>query len=162
MAWQGAKERLQTGDSAKVTMQHGSAILDLEKGVRSKADLLGAGKSLTRVSETIFIVEAPDYQLNSEWTLRYGTSRVKAAARRGTSLDGFYRRELDIRPGDALHCMAQYDTLYGPDYEVLNENVTIIDVLDVIPAPTADAIPLQNYGADEVAPSLDNAAPAPV
>ena len=52
----------------------------------------------------------------------------------GKLLDKFYRRELDIRPGDALRCRVDFETSYGPDHEVLAERYRIVEILEVLPA----------------------------
>ena len=52
----------------------------------------------------------------------------------GTLLDKFYRRELDIRPGDALRCRVDFETSYGPDHEVLAERYRIVEIVEVLPA----------------------------
>jgi hypothetical protein len=49
-------------------------------------------------------------------------------------LDRFYRRELDIRPGDALRCKVDVETSYGPDHEVLAERYRIVEIVEVLPA----------------------------
>jgi hypothetical protein len=54
-------------------------------------------------------------------------------------LDKFYRRELDIRPGDALRCRVDFETSYGPDHEVLSERYRIVEILEVLPVARAAA-----------------------
>ncbi|HKP26247.1 MAG TPA: hypothetical protein VJV39_20435, partial [Dongiaceae bacterium] len=56
----------------------------------------------------------------------------------GTLLDRFYRRELDIRPGDALRCRVDIETAYAPDHEVLAERYRISEILEVLPASRPD------------------------
>ena len=53
-----------------------------------------------------------------------------AIAESGTLLDKFYRRELDIRPGDALRCKVDFETSYGPDHEVLAERYRITEIIE--------------------------------
>jgi hypothetical protein len=53
-------------------------------------------------------------------------------------LDKFYRRELDIRPGDALRCKVDFETSYGPDHEVLAERYRIVEIIEVLPAARTD------------------------
>jgi hypothetical protein len=74
-------------------------------------------------------------------------------------LDRFYRRELDIRPGDALRCRVDFETSYGPDHEVLSERYRIVVVIEVLPAArAADVQPLQPSGAvTDVEPELEPA-----
>ena len=53
-------------------------------------------------ADMIFVVEMPDYQATGQWQLKHGDTRTTAFCESGTLLDKFYRRELDIRPGDAI------------------------------------------------------------
>ena len=48
------------------------------------------------------------------------------------------RRELDVRPGDALRCRVDFETSYGPDHEVLAERYRIVEILEVLPASRSD------------------------
>jgi hypothetical protein len=79
----------------------------------------------------------PDYQASGQWQLKHGETRTTAIAEPGTLLDKFYRRELDIRPGDALRCKVDFETSYGPDHEVLAERSRITEILEVLPASRA-------------------------
>ena len=96
---------------------------------------------MTRGKNMIFIVEMPDYQATGQWQLKHGDTRTIAYSEPGTLLDKFYRRELDIRPGDALRCRVDFETSYGPDHEVLSERYRIVEILEVLPAarPGAEA-----------------------
>jgi hypothetical protein len=80
----------------------------------------------------IFVVEMPDYQATGQWQLKHGGTRTLAYCEPGTLLDKFYRRELDIRPGDALRCRVDFETSYGPDHEVLAERYRIVEILEVL------------------------------
>jgi hypothetical protein len=81
----------------------------------------------------------PDYQATGQWLLKHGGTRTTAIAEPGTMLDKFYRRELDIRPGDALRCKVDFETSYGPDHEVLAEHYRIVDILEVLPVTKAES-----------------------
>jgi hypothetical protein len=81
----------------------------------------------------IFVVEMPDYQAAGEWRLKHGDTHTIAYCEAGTLLDKFYRRELDIRPGDALRCKVDFETSYGPDHEVLAERYRIVEIIEVLP-----------------------------
>jgi hypothetical protein len=76
----------------------------------------------------------PDYQATGQWQVKHGEIRTLAYSEPGTLLDKFYRRELDIRPGDALRCRVDFETSYGPDHEVLTERYRIVEVIEVLPA----------------------------
>ena len=138
-AWQKAKNALRSGDSVRIITNNGSAELDLSKKIADPRTLLLARKLVNHSADLIFLVEMPDYQATGQWQLKHGSTRTTAIAEPGTLLDKFYRRELDIRPGDALRCKVDFETSYGPDHEVLAERYRIIEVVEVLPASKADS-----------------------
>jgi hypothetical protein len=137
-AWQKAKDALGAGDSVRIITNNGSAELDLSKRIADPRTLLLARKLVNHSADMIFVVEMPDYQATRQWQLKHGGTRTLAYCEPGTLLDKFYRRELDIRPGDALRCKVDFETSYGPDHEVLAERYRIIEVLEVLPASRSD------------------------
>ena len=102
-AWQNAKNAVSHGDTVRLITNNGSAELDLSKSIANPRTLLLARKLVNHSAEMIFVVEMPDYQATGQWLLKHGGTRTTALSEPGTLLDRFYRRELDIRPGDALH-----------------------------------------------------------
>jgi hypothetical protein len=140
IAWQKAKAGVTAGASVRISTNNGSAALDLGKTIPEPRALLQARKLVNHSADMIFVVEMPDYQATGQWQLKHGGTRTLAHCEPGTLLDRFYRRELDIRPGDALRCRVDFETSYGPDHEVLSERYRIIEILEVLPAsrPTAD------------------------
>jgi len=142
--WQKAKSGLAAGSSVRISTNNGSADLDLSKSIAEPSALLQARKLVNHSADMIFVVEMPDYQATGEWQLKHGSTRTLAHSQPGTLLDRFYRRELDIRPGDALRCRVDLETSYGPDHEVLSERYRIVEVIEVLPAArAADVQPLQ-------------------
>lgn len=133
-AWQHAKNAMSAGDSVRIVTNNGSADLDLSKRIAEPRKLLLARKLVNRSADMIFVVERPDYQASGEWQLKHGEIRTTAIAEPGTLLDKFYKRELDIRPGDALRCKVDFETSYGPDHEVLAELYRIVEIVEVLPA----------------------------
>lgn len=133
-AWQKAKNAQNADDHVRIVTNNGSADLDLEKRIADPRTLLLARKLVNHSAEMIFVVEMPDYQASGEWHLKHGDTRTTASAEPGTLLDKFYRRELDIRPGDALRCRVDLETSYGPDHEVLGERYRIIEIIEVLPS----------------------------
>jgi hypothetical protein len=105
----------------RIFTNNGSAELDLSKRIDNPRTLLLARKLVNHSADMIFVVEMPDYQGSREWLLKHGDTRTVAYCDPGTQLDKFYKRELDIRPGDALRCKVDFETSYGPDHEVLSE-----------------------------------------
>jgi hypothetical protein len=143
-AWQKAKAGLAAGSSVRISTNNGSTELDLGKTISEPRALLQARKLVNHSADMIFVVEMPDYQATGQWQLKHGETRTAAYCEPGTLLDRFYRRELDVRPGDALRCRVDFETSYGPDHEVLSERYRIVEVLEVLPtARSADVQPLQ-------------------
>ena len=143
-AWQKAKGGLAAGSSVRISTNNGSVDLDLGKTIGEPLALLQARKLVNHSADMIFVVEMPDYQATGQWQLKHGGTRTAAYCEPGTLLDKFYRRELDIRPGDALRCRVDFETSYGPDHEVLSERYRIVEILEVLPAArSADVQPLQ-------------------
>lgn len=138
-AWQKAKASLNDGSWVRIITNNGSAKLDLSKSIDEPRSLLLSRKLVNHAAEMIFLVEMPDYQGTGKWQLKHGGARTTAVAEPGTLLDGFYRRELDIRPGDALRCKVDVETSYGPDHELLAERYRIVDIVEVLPAPKGEA-----------------------
>jgi hypothetical protein len=150
IAWQRAKGGFAAGDSVRIITNNGSAELDLNKRIAEPRTLLRARTLVNHAADMIFVVEMPDYQATGQWELKHGNTRTTAVAEPGTLLDKFYRRELDIRPGDALRCKVDVETSYGPDHEVLAERHRIIEILEVLPA---------SKGSGEVSPPETDRAP---
>lgn len=137
--WQKAKGALSPAHTVRIVTNNGSAQLDLSKRIAEPRTLLQARRLVNHSADMIFLVEMPDYQGSGEWRLKHGGTRTTAIAEPGTLLDKFYRRELDIRPGDALRCKVDFETSYGPDHEVLAERYRIVEILEVLPPKNADA-----------------------
>jgi hypothetical protein len=160
-AWQRAKNALGGGDSVRILTNNGSAALDLSKKIADPRTLLLSRKLVNHSADMIFVVEMPDYQRTGQWQLKHGEQRTTAAAEPGTLLDKFYRRELDIRPGDALRCKVDFETSYGPDHELLAERYRIVEILEVLPTAAAQnqqsegrpAIPLAEPDAEKFEPA---------
>src|SRR4029078_649308 len=133
-AWQKAKVGLAAGSSVRITTNNGSTELDLGRTIAEPRSLLQARKLVNHSADMIFVVEMPDYQATGQWQLKHGGTRTLAYCEPGTLLDKFYRRELDIRPGDALRCRVDFETSYSPDHEVVAELYRIVEIVEVLPA----------------------------
>ena len=132
--WQSAKAGLSIGTAVRISTNNGSAELDVGKTIGEPRALLQARKLVNHSADMICVVEMPDYQATGQWQLKHGETRTSAYSEPGTLLDKFYRRELDIRPGDALRCRVDFETTYGPDHDVVSERYRIVEVLEVLPA----------------------------
>lgn len=138
-AWQKAKNAMGAGESVRIVTNNGSAELDLSKQIAEPRTLLLARKLVNHSADMIFVIEMPDYQATGQWQLKHGDTRTYAYCEPGTMLDKFYRRELDIRPGDALRCRVDIETSYGPDHELLAERYRIVEIVEVLPATRSEA-----------------------
>jgi hypothetical protein len=138
-AWQNAKASLNPSDNVRIVTNTGAAKLDLTKKIDEPRALLLSRKLVNHSADIIFVVEMPDYQGSGQWLLKHGGTRTTAVAEPGTLLDRFYRRELDIRPGDALRCKVDLETSYGPDHEVLSERYRILEIVEVLPPTKSEA-----------------------
>jgi hypothetical protein len=47
-------------------------------------------------------------------------------------LERFQSRQIDVRPGDALHCDVRIEHLYGHDNELISERYAIVKVRAVL------------------------------
>jgi hypothetical protein len=153
-AWQKAKASFSAGERVRIVTSNGSAELDLNKRIADPRTLLLARKLVNHSADMIFVVEMPDYQAAGEWRLKHGETHTIAYCEAGTLLDKFYRRELDIRPGDALRCKVDFETSYGPDHEVLAERYRIVEIIEVLPGdgelpgPPAEKTPERRAAAE--------------
>jgi len=80
----------------------------------------------------ILIVKRPDYLGNSKWDFRLGKSAISAKIEDLRWLARFRAREIDIRPGDALRCLAKIEHRYGFDNELIIEEYTVTEVQSVL------------------------------
>ena len=78
------------------------------------------------------IVKKPDYLGSSKWDVRHGTKIISAKIEHEEWLTRFQNRQFDIRPGDALKCKVTIEHRYGFDNELISENYSITEVLDVL------------------------------
>lgn len=155
-AWQRAKEALVAGDRARLITNNGSAEIDASKRIAEPRTLLQSRTLVNPSADMIFVVEMPDYQSTNQWQLKHGSTRTTAIAEPGTLLDRFYRRELDIRPGDALRCRVHVESSYGPDHEVLAERYRIVEILEVLPGAKPSNDPVTAPAEQPPAPAAMN------
>jgi hypothetical protein len=132
-AWQRAKSAVRDAESVRIITQDGSTELDLSKAIANPRGLL-LERKLTSATAMILVVEVPDYSGRGAWQFKHGEGIITVHCEPGTLLDRFYTRELDIRPGDALHCQVETETLYGPDHEMLGQSLKLVQVIEVLRA----------------------------
>lgn len=133
-SWQQAKDAATANHSVRIISASGSVELDLFRRIADPSALLVTKKVVNHSVEIIFVVDRPDYLGSHRWRLRHGEAATEVLVQPGTLLDKFPRREIDVRPGDALRCRADVETSYGPDHEVIARNYQIVQVLEIMPA----------------------------
>jgi hypothetical protein len=78
------------------------------------------------------IVKKPDYLGKSKWDFRFGKKAISAKIEDEPWLLRFQTRAVDVRPGDALKCLATIEHRYGFDNELIAEEYTITTVEGVL------------------------------
>jgi hypothetical protein len=78
------------------------------------------------------IVKKPDYLGQSKWDLRHGRRQISANIADAEWLAAFQSRKIDVRPGDALHCLVNIEHHYGYDNELISETYVVTKVTEVL------------------------------
>lgn len=133
-SWQQAKQAAAANHLVRIITRNGSVELDPFKRIADPRALLVASKLVNHSVEMIFIVDRPDYLGTGQWRLRHGSRATEVPIEPGTLLDKFSRREIDVRPGDALRCRTDVETSYGPDQEFIETKYRIVQVMEILPA----------------------------
>ena len=127
--FEAVKSQLVPGDRATYIPRDGEP-LDINLTMRWNLDEIEAmavKETITfPVAPLILAVKKPDYLGDSKWELRHGKRTVSAKIEDEDWLRRFQRREIDVRPGDALRCDVRIEHLYGHDNELLTERYTIV------------------------------------
>jgi hypothetical protein len=78
------------------------------------------------------IVKRPDYLGKSKWEFRFGKKTLSSKIEDQDWLARFQSRAIDVRPGDALRCLATIEHKYGFDNELIAEEYTVTKVEEVL------------------------------
>jgi hypothetical protein len=78
------------------------------------------------------VVRRPDYLGSTKWDFRHGKRQISARIEDAEWLRSFQSRKIDVRPGDALRCLATAEHSYGFDNELISENIIITKVVEVL------------------------------
>ncbi len=78
------------------------------------------------------VIKKPDYLGSSMWELRHGKTKIFAKIEDEKWLNRFQRREIDVRPGDALRCNVKQEIYYGFDNEMIAQKHVITSVENVL------------------------------
>lgn len=76
----------------------------------------------------LLVIKKPDYLGRSRWEFRHGKKMISAKIEDTDWLIQFQSRKIDVRPGDALHCIVTIENKYGYDNELISEDHTITKV----------------------------------
>lgn len=107
-------------------------------------------KEVTTTEMTMnLIVKKPDYLGKSKWEFRLGSKPIYAGITDESWLDSFHKREVDIRPGDALKCKVAVEHHYGFDNELVKEVHTIISVDRILQNLGSEQLPLLGNESDK-------------
>ena len=137
--WQDAQRNADLSGTVRLRTHLGGADLDLLAPIGEADRSLPVKKLRNPATDMIFIVEMPDYQSTGEWLLRHGSTKFAAACEPCDLIGRFHRREVDIRPGDGMHCRVEFETSYGPDHEVVSEHYKVVDVVALFPRGGVEA-----------------------
>jgi hypothetical protein len=130
----GALSRLAPEDRAEFISDQGSAAfnLELDWGDVNLEDLAVREEITMPPSPMILAVRRPDYLGEAQWEFRWGKRTIRAKFTDQAWLRQFQSRSVDVRPGDALRCMAVQQVRYGYDNEVISETFTVERVVEVL------------------------------
>lgn len=129
-----ALSRLGPGDKAEFISDQGSVSFNLaiDWGTLNLEDLAVREAITMPASPMILAVRRPDYLGEAQWEFRWGRRTIRARIRDDVWLGRFQSRSVDVRPGDALRCVAIQEVRYGYDNEVISETFTIQTILEVL------------------------------
>lgn len=131
-AWRSATDALGDRESVRIITARGAAQVTPRPPFHDPESLLAATMLASPATEILLVVVRPDYDSTGRWLLHHGGSRIRVGTESARLFDRFYRREMDIRPGDGLRVRATFERLYGPDNELLSERVKVVEVLEVL------------------------------
>ena len=118
-------------EKVKFALHRGAAELSLAKAP-ANLDVSNRKMILNGSGEMILIVERPDYSRQGCWEFRHGTEKIQAICDAGTIVEGFHRRSVDIRPGDALRCRVRVERSYNADNMLLSEQFAVEEIVAVL------------------------------
>ncbi len=133
--FESVKELLAPGDKAELVLPNNSRIPIHQSVV---ADIERLREEATRETYShrdparILIVKKPDYLGSSQWIFRYSNRDFAATIEDMQWLARFQRREVDVRPGDALKCQVRVEVAYGYSSEVISKKHHIEKISEVI------------------------------
>jgi hypothetical protein len=130
----GALSRLTDKDRAQFISEQGTAAfnMELDWGAVDLESLAVREEITMPPSPMILAVRRPDYLGEAQWEFRWGKRTIRAKITDQDWLRRFQSRSVDVRPGDALRCIAVQQVRYGYDNELISETFTIQTVEAVL------------------------------
>jgi hypothetical protein len=92
--------------------------------------------------EMILKVKKPDYLGHSMWDFRHGEHVFPAKVVDEAWLEKFQRRDVDVGPGDSIRAQVKTEVAYDELGELLSRRYLVVEVLEVIRAPTLEQLRL--------------------
>lgn len=125
------QESIPDAGMIKFALHCGAAELPLGKaGIN--LDVLVGKAVMNGVGEMILIVDRPDYARKGSWEFRHGQENIRAVCEPDPIVEGFHRRSVDIRPGDALRCRVRVERSYSADNMLLSEQFAVEEILAIL------------------------------
>lgn len=92
----------------------------------------------TNTNTMILKIKSVDFLGQSQWEFRYNRKALKAKIIDEAWLKSFKERRVSILPGDALRARVQIETRYDFNNEVISIQYTVVEVLGVLQATSAE------------------------
>lgn len=129
-----ALSHLDHRDAAEYVSEAGTTSFDLrqEWGDLGLSDLSVKEAITAQPMAMLLTVRRPDYLGDAQWEFRHGKRAIRAKVTDRNWLTSFQSRMVDVRPGDALRCMVVVTSSYGFDNDLISEQYTITEVIDVL------------------------------
>ena len=131
-------------EAVRPLSDHDSAVLVVDEGdgltinrsfhiERAELEQLLTRETIVTPREMYLQVKKPDYLGRSQWEFRHGNNALSARIDDDPWLRRFQKREIDVRPGDALHVKVVQTECYGHDNELIKMSFSIVEVIGVAP-----------------------------
>lgn len=132
-----ALEPLVDGDKVSYTSLEGTAGIsgDLEISDELIVELL-TSETIETTGVKIVKIKKPDFLGQSKWLLRYQGHQIESKISDIKWLAKYQGRQKDLQPGDSIKVSLCERTSYGHDGEVIHTDYEILEVIEVIKAPT--------------------------
>jgi len=129
-----ATKNLKKEDNAEYITNEGTVQFNKAFNYDSdKIEELLTRETLSNKSELILKVKKPDYLGDSMWDFKNGDHPLQAKIIDNKWLSQFRSRLFDIRPGDAIRAIVEFQVSYGYKGEIITTHNFILEVKEIIP-----------------------------